>query len=299
MNGILSRVASVSAAALLSTLFLSAEVTADVKLGTPTNLGPTVNSPAKEGSPSISADGLELYFNSTRPGGSGGADIWVSRRATTDDDWKQPVNLGPIVNSPANEGAVTISADGLALYFHDWGNPRPGGFGETDLWVTTRATKGDAWGVPVNLGPAINTAGHEATPNISADGLELYFESDRAGGFGSNDILVATRATIEDEWGMPTNLGPRINSSEWEHCPNISADGLTLYFDSKIPGNLMVTTRATVEDDWGEPVDLGHTHSDHYASSVSADGSTLYFASKHPGGSGDNDIWQLPISISR
>jgi Tol biopolymer transport system component len=272
----------------------SGAAAADSIFGTPENLGPVVNSPADDGSPSISADGLELYFDSSRDGGFGGADIWVARRATTEDDWGEPENLGPVVNSPANEVAVSISADGLALYFCDWGDPRPGGLGEADLWVTTRASKDSPWGKPVNLGPTINSPGNEATPNISADGRELYFESDRPGGFGSDDIYVATRSA-SGEWGEPKNLGQKVNSAEWEHCPDISADGLTLFYDRKIPGDLLMSKRATLNDPWGEPVNLGHGPSDHWASSISADGSMMYFASKRPGGSGGNDIWETPV----
>ena len=283
---------------VILTLVLAAEVArAEITFGTAINLGPMVNSADQEGSPNISADGLELYFNSNRPGGSGGADIWVSKRATTDDEWGEAVNLGPIANSAANEIAPSISADGLALYFCDWGVPRPGGFGKSDLWVTTRATKDDPWEEPVNLGPMVNSSEQDGTPVISANGLELHFESDRPGGFGSDDILVTKRATTEDDWGEPVNLGSTINTAEWEHCPNISSDGLTLFFDLAIPGYLIVTTRATPDADWSEPVNLGNEESDHYASSISADGTTLYFASKHPGGSGGNDIWQMPVQI--
>ena len=72
---------------------------ADFTFGTPTNLGPVINSSSGAASPSISADGLSLFFCSKRPGGSGGADLWVTTRATKDDPWGTPVNLGPIVNS--------------------------------------------------------------------------------------------------------------------------------------------------------------------------------------------------------
>lgn len=58
---------------------------ADFTFGEPVNLGPTVNSSAEDVGPSISTDGLELYFLSERPGGYGGADIWISRRATKND----------------------------------------------------------------------------------------------------------------------------------------------------------------------------------------------------------------------
>ncbi|MHC4701822.1 MAG: TolB family protein, partial [Planctomycetota bacterium] len=206
---------------------------ADFACSEPVNLGPIVNSSDGESSPSISADGLELYFSSDRPGGYGFDDIYVMTRATTEDDWGQPVNLGPIVNSSTSDIAPCISADGLELYFCEWGEPRPGGLGE-DLWVTTRATKDDEWGQPVNLA-TVNSSSYEFTPEISSDGLELYFESDRPGGYGLDDLYVSTRATTKDEWGTPVNLGPTINGPLWEHCPTISADGLTLFFDIDFP----------------------------------------------------------------
>jgi len=120
---------------LVLALCLAAEVAnADFTFGTPTNLGPTVNRSAADAIPSISADGLELYFGSNRSGGYGSADIWVTTRETTDDPWGTPVNLGPTVNTAYGECGPSISADGLTLYFDDWQNPRPGGVGSYDLW---------------------------------------------------------------------------------------------------------------------------------------------------------------------
>jgi len=84
--------------------------------GTPTNLGPHVNrgpdlnSSYGDGSQTISANGLELVFASDRPNGFGDYDLYVSTRATTDDDWGTPVNLGTTVNSSALDGNPSISA---------------------------------------------------------------------------------------------------------------------------------------------------------------------------------------------
>src|SRR2546426_8181165 len=69
----------------------------------PVNLGSIINTTFNEQGPSLSNDELSLYFGSDRPGGFGGFDIWVSRRACTDCPWEAPVNLGPVVNSAFDE----------------------------------------------------------------------------------------------------------------------------------------------------------------------------------------------------
>ena len=84
---------------------------ADFTFGTPTNLGPTINTPHYEDNPCISADGLELYFNSSRPNNNGGADLWVVTRPSKSDPWGTPTNLGPIVNSQEGEANPCISID--------------------------------------------------------------------------------------------------------------------------------------------------------------------------------------------
>jgi beta-lactamase regulating signal transducer with metallopeptidase domain/Leucine-rich repeat (LRR) protein/Tol biopolymer transport system component len=210
--------------------------------GKPVNLGPTVNSPAADNAPSISADGLSLYFSSTRPGGHGGRDIWATTRKTKSDLWSEPANLGPTVNSSADEHAPNVSSDGLELYFSGHSaspeSARPGGSGEADLWVTTRKTTRDPWGTPVNLGPTVNSSFSDTGPSMSGDGLSLYFSSWRLGGYGSSDIWVTTRKSKSDPWGTPVNLGPTVNSANWESDSDISKDGSTLYFASDRPGRL-------------------------------------------------------------
>jgi Tol biopolymer transport system component len=275
---------------------------ADFTFGTPTNLGSVVNTSARDEEPCISLDGLSLYCCSLRPGGYGKYDLWITSRVTTEDDWGPPVNLGPTVNSSSADFTPKVSADGLMLYFV---SDRPGGYGSYDLWVTRRTTKQDDWGTPVNLGPTVNKSGMDACMAISDDGLELYFWSDRPGGYGSSDIWVTRRATIEETWSMPVNLGPTVNSSATELCSDISGDGLLLFFVSKRSGgyggnygDIWITRRATISDSWGPPVNLGptlNTSASETGPALSADGSTLYFGSDRPGGSGGWDIWQASI----
>ncbi len=275
-------------AILVLALGLATEVAnADFTFGTPLNLGPTVNSSYNEWGPCLSADGLELYFGSGRPGGSGAEDLWVTTRSTTDDDWSTPVNLGPTVNSSSPEGMPSISSDGLELYFS---SGRPGGHGDGDIWVTTRATKENPWEEPVNLGPTVNSSSLEIGSRISADGLTLYFNSNRPGSSGEWDLWVTTRATTDENWSEPVSLMPAAYSS-------LSTDGLVLFFqDDNL--DIWLTQRKTMVDPFGTAVKLPlqvNTSRVEGAPSLSYDGSTLYFSSNNSGGYGMNDTWQVSI----
>jgi Tol biopolymer transport system component len=202
------------------------------------NLGPNVNSPSDTSFPcaSISRDGLTLYFDPIRPGGYGGCDIYMTTRATKNDPWGPAVNLGPRINSSAHDESPWISADGLELYFVSL---RPGGYGDRDIWVARRATVNSPWGDPVNLGPIVNSAYSEEHISLSADGLLLFFMDNyisppRPGGYGSQDIWMARRASLSDPWESPVNLGPKVNGPAYDWAPCISPDGRTLCFKTAL-----------------------------------------------------------------
>jgi len=284
---------------LVLVLVLAAEVTnADFTFGTPTNLGPIVNSLAFEGSPDISNDGLSLFFDAYfRPGGPGDWDIWVATRDLTNGDWGAAVPLPPPINSPYADAGPTISADGLSLFF---ASDRPDGYGGFDLWVTTRATTSDDWEEPMNIGPIVNSLAGENHPSISADGLSLYFDSNWAFWF-DYDICVVTRASINHDWGIPVWLGPATDWGLYDWSPSISSDALTLFFEarSQLEGReLMVARRRTTDEDWDSSVNLGpsvNTTYDDCDPSIATDGYTLYFCSGRPGGIGNRDLWQVAI----
>jgi hypothetical protein len=96
---------------------------------------PELNSPNRDTRTSIRKDGLEIFITSTRPGGQGGLDIWVSTRASTLDPWSSPVDLPAPINTSANDGAPSIARDRTTLYFD---STRAGGLGGRDLVVSTR-----------------------------------------------------------------------------------------------------------------------------------------------------------------
>jgi len=284
-------------------LAMTAEVaTAEFVFGTPMNLGPAVNSPSLDGAPSVTADGLSLFFNSQRSEGYGHYDVWVSSRQTTGDPWGEPVNPGPTINTSYMDGNTIISPDGLTLYFT---SNRPGGYGNWDIYVTTRASIADPWSTPANLGPPFSSSASDHGISITADGLTAFFGTDRPGGFGNGDIYMSTRITPDDPWGEPVTLGALVNSPSVEAGPMVSPDGLSLYFHSNRPGgyggfDAWVTTRPTINDEWGEPVNLGpviNTSTFDGAATISADGATLYFMSGRPGGSGQHDLWKASINL--
>ena len=288
---------------------------ADFTFGPAENLGPPINTSSGDGSASITADGLELYFGSDRPGGYSAADIWVSKRQTKDDEWGEPVNLGPTVNSEG-AGSPVVTGDGLELYFV---SNRAGGYGQGDIWVTKRESKDSLWGAPENLGSPPNTEANLWSLGVSSDGLEVYFCSGTApGGYGSSggqDIFVTRRAYRGAPWSEPEEIGPTINGpdADWENSQALSSDGLTIIFSSSRLGgfstmtnwnfDLWIARRETKDSPWGEAVNLGpsiNTNFSDMARGLSADGRMLYFDQRYwegyrPGGQGGADIWQAPI----
>jgi len=140
----------------------------------------------------FSHDDLEIYLTSFRDGGQGNMDLWVLRRATSEEAWGPPENLGPAVNTSKDEFNACVSTDGLTLYFQ---SNQSGTEGIFDVFMATRASKDSPWGRAVRLGPPINGPAGDGAPWISAGGLELYFASDREGGYGDVDIYVATWPT--------------------------------------------------------------------------------------------------------
>ncbi|MFX0197116.1 MAG: LamG-like jellyroll fold domain-containing protein [Candidatus Hodarchaeota archaeon] len=291
---------------LVSVLAISSKVVqADFIFGTPINLGPNINTQYSEGLVCVAPNNLSLYFISNRPGGSGAHDLYIITRSSVEEQWSQPTNLGPTVNSYAEEFFSCISYDELELYFD---STRSGGRGRRDLWETTRTDLNAPWTRPVNLGSSINTASDEVSPNFSADGLTLLFASDRPGGRGNYDLYICTRTSRDASWSAPINLDSTINSPYLDVAPSLSLDGLVLFFHSIRPsgfGNydLYYSRRQTPDAQWSEPVNLGKNVNSSYVElgpSLSSDGRMLYFCEHpdhppRPGGFGSTDLWQVPI----
>ena len=149
----------------------------------PENLGDRINAESWESAPSLSPDKRDLYFASTRPGGYGASDIYVTHRLPN-GTWSDPENLGPSVNTAGNESCPFIHADNQSLYFTSNGHL---GYGGDDLFLVTK--KGvDKWSDPMNLGYPINTIENEGSLIVAADGKTAYYASDRSDSRGGLDL---------------------------------------------------------------------------------------------------------------
>jgi len=266
----------------------------------PENLGSTINTTFNEQGPTLSNDELSLYFGSDRPGGLGGFDIWVSRRACKECPWETPTNLGPVINTASDETGPGLSVDSHLLFFR---STKPGGHGLGDVYLSKRADPKDdfGWGDPVGLGPGVNTAAAEAGAEVlqsAEDGAaNLYFNRAPAG--GTADLYYAA-ITRDGE-----TLGPAVLISELsdpiatDQGPTLRSDGREVFFFSTRAGglggaDLWTSTRRSVHDPWTTPVNVGAPVNSPAADqqpSLSSEGRTLLFASSRSGGFGGTDIW--------
>lgn len=140
--------------------------------GEPRNLGAPVNTTASEWFPTVAANGT-LYFGSDRPGGHGKTDLYRARRA--DGKLAEPENLGPSVNSAADEYEGWTAADESFLVFMAAG--RPDSLGGGDLYISYQ--RDGQWTPAKNLGPKVNGPGLEISPYLSPDGKYFFFSSVR------------------------------------------------------------------------------------------------------------------------
>lgn len=140
----------------------------------PQNLGETINSRSWESQPSLSADGRTLYFASDRRGGQGKLDIWYSVLKNK-GIWSEPKNLGPGINTPDDDNAPFIHANGRTLFFASNGLPGMGGF---DIFLSQKVDT--TWSAPRNIGYPINTQTDQVALYISANGKKAYYTDDNS-----------------------------------------------------------------------------------------------------------------------
>ncbi|NVJ97024.1 MAG: PD40 domain-containing protein [Alphaproteobacteria bacterium] len=172
--------------------------------------------------PYLAADGLSLYFISTRAPGTPpyNGRIWHTSRASTNSPWQAPTLVLDRVTDAGfwypNEGEKGV------LYF---GATLADSFGEGDFYRAKKSE--DGWQIH-HLPAPFNTEGYEWDPLISPDGSYMMFQSERAGGLGGTDIYVSFKTG--EEWGTPINLGSTINTPEFETAGSITPDGKFMFY---------------------------------------------------------------------
>lgn len=198
------------------------------------------NTPDDELGPALSPEGNQAVFYSNRSGGEGGFDLYHSERKGK--VWSPPRNLGPKVNSPADDVEPAIGPDG-SLYFSS-NRLRSNRGARFDLYSADRTSRGGAWAVPEPL-TAINLPGSNArAPYVSPSGTSLYFASDRVDGRAARSGKKDEAANLDlyravwngAQFVEGENLGTEINTPANETEPGLSAEGFTLVFSSNRSG---------------------------------------------------------------
>lgn len=262
----------------------------------PLHLSDRINGPYDEYFPSIDRSDSLLVF--TRKTNGIDEDFYWAKRDSC-GGWFRARDMGMPPNSSEQEGAQMLSADGHYLFFMRCGNRSPNGWerGGCDLYFSY--TEGDGWAQPEPFGATINTPAFEGMPSLSSDNRELFFVSDRAGGYGGKDIWVSR---FENGlWQVPENLGPTINTPFDETAPFIASDNVTLYFTSNghggMGGNDIYLSRRGPSG-WQEPQNLGpplNTEFEEVSLCLAPDGQKAYFSSNRPGGEGGMDLYEVVL----
>ena len=202
------------------------------------NLGTPVNTPDDpNGLASVSANGQSAIFINiyNRDGTVDPQGCSLSKR--TRMGWTQPVkqDIKDFVNLDKEHVDFFLSTSGKALLM---AVERPDGLGGQDMFVSFPVPDvKDTWTKPRNLGPNVKTAKSDFAPFLAADEKTLYYASEGRGGYGKSDIFYTKR--LDDtwtNWSPPRNLGPVVNSPDFDAYYTISAAGQDAYLVSSRNG---------------------------------------------------------------
>jgi hypothetical protein len=216
-------------------IWVARRASTDAPFGAPENLGEPINSAADDFCPTpVRGGGLFFVSRRTTAESCGLGDVYFSRLNPV-HGWEMPSHLACAPDGPNSaldeQGPSYVEVDGRAvLYFSRSSASVPG-----DIYVSAKLAHG-------SFGPAspvaeLNTAANDIQPNVRKDGLELVFSSNHAnpGAHGGQDVYVSTRASGDDPWSAPVNLGSAVNTAAGETRPSLSWDASTLVF-GRAPG---------------------------------------------------------------
>lgn len=217
----------------------------------------------------------------------------------------------PSFNTVALEGCPFIAPDGKSFYM---ASNRSGGLGGLDIWVSTRESKDDPWGAPVNVGAPVNSNVNDFCPTLARDGHTFFFASNRAGGCGGDDLYV-TRRRNATGFEDPENLGCAVNSAGNEAGPSPLTEpgsGPVLYFSSNRAGGFASDPVGAIMGDadiyrsesrggvFGPAVLVPGVNSisNDGQPNLQRDGKEIFFFSNRIGTLGGNDIYSAARAIA-
>ena len=213
--------------------------------------------------------------------------------------WQKP----KVVNLPATErldrGGMNLSFDGKQMYLSGCGWVE--GFGSCDIY-TSKLHEG-RWQKPSSLSRSINSSSWESQASISANGMKIYFTSNRKGGKGGSDIWMSIK--IKGKWTPAINLGDSINTAGNEMAPFIHADGKTLYYSSNGTIGMgaydLLVSRKLPTGEWTKGKNLGYPINSKDSDInifPSIDGKKAWISSNREGGNGGFDIYSFNLDES-
>jgi Tol biopolymer transport system component len=267
-----------------------------------TNMGPAINSAYPDYVPVMSLDELTLYFTSKRKHSVNDSlnsdrnyfeDVYVSRFKNT--AWQPAENLGEPINSKTNDACVALSPDGERMIVYRTATDIVSG----DLFISRKGNNG-SWQTPEKLPEIINSPYIETSACFSMDTSEIFFSSNRPGGYGGKD-LYRVRKLPNHNWSQAYNLGPTVNTAYDEDAPFLHPDGVSLYFSSKghnsMGGYDLFSSEYTAENNtFSSPENLGYPINDindDIFFVVSLDGKRGYYSSEKSDSYGHTDIYKI------
>lgn len=210
-------------------------------------------------------------------------------------------NITPIteISIGGAEDDPTLTADLLEVYFNLNG----------DIYGSTRASVAAPWPMPVPIDAVNSATASETTCEVSPDGLELYFSSNRLGGAGGYDVYVSARQNRGQPFGNPVRLGELASATDDVTPTTFTTGALVMYLSSVRTGTLDLfrTTRASRTAAWAMPVLVAElqTSGTETEPTLTPGDTLMILSGDGPGGrdlymttrTSPSDPWDTPVPI--
>jgi Tol biopolymer transport system component len=275
-------------------LFLGCENKAkEFKWGNLKNLGPNINSPAKDEHVTFTQDRKTMYFASDRKEGMGNYDIYMSR--LENGRWTKAQLLPSPVNTIKDEYDPFITSDGSKLFFAS-NRDNSDKYWDCDIFISN--WDGKKWSEPrVYDSLFVTPEKPDWGVTISKDFKRFIFSSGREPA-KPHTVQIFQSIWLGDRWSEPEALPEPVNSGIWEATPYITSDGKTLYLNSARGGedkrDVDIWKFELINGEWtnAKLMDGPFLSDKHdYDPCLSPDGKKFYFTSNRDGGLGNSDIY--------